>query len=114
MNDYDMVRVLLTYLIPRVTFQSLLRISTIQLIYGRYIDDLIKNWHVARRGYFNNVLCFMKKNSKKDHPYSVIRCKYRQLKNIRDALNFVTQTWRSSAGVMIQMLFIHGTYSRAK
>ena len=27
------------------------------------IDDLIKNWHVARRGYFDNVLCFIKKNS---------------------------------------------------
>ena len=27
------------------------------------IDDLIKNRHVARCGYFNNVLCFIKKNS---------------------------------------------------
>ena len=27
------------------------------------IDDLIKNRHVARRGYFDNVLCFTKKNS---------------------------------------------------
>ena len=42
------------------------------------IDDLIKNRHVARRGYFDNVLCFIKKNSKEAHPYYVIRCQYRQ------------------------------------
>ena len=36
------------------------------------IDDLIKNRHVARRGYFYNVLCFSKKNSKETHPYCVI------------------------------------------
>ena len=43
------------------------------------IDGLIKNRHVARRGYFDNVLCFIKKNSKEVHPYYVIRCQYRQL-----------------------------------
>ena len=43
------------------------------------IDDLIKNRHVARGGYFDNVLCFIKKNSKEAHPYYVIRCQYRQL-----------------------------------
>ena len=32
------------------------------------IDDLIKNRHVARRRYFDNVLCFIKKNSKDAHP----------------------------------------------
>ena len=36
------------------------------------IDDLIKNRDVARRGSFNNVLCFIKKNSGKGHPYYVI------------------------------------------
>ena len=36
------------------------------------IDDLIQNRHVARRGYFDNVLCFIKKNSKEVHPYYVI------------------------------------------
>ena len=41
------------------------------------IDDLIKNRHVARRGYFDNVLCFIKKNSKEAHPYYIIRCQYR-------------------------------------
>ena len=33
------------------------------------IDDLIKNRHVARRGCFDNVLCFIKKNSKEALPY---------------------------------------------
>ena len=60
------------------------------------IDDLIKNRLVSRRGYFDNVLCFIKK------------------KNIKNVLNFVTQTWRRLAGVMIQILFIDGTYSNVK
>ena len=36
------------------------------------IDELIKNRHVASRGYFDNVLCFIKKNSGKGRPYYVI------------------------------------------
>ena len=36
------------------------------------IDDLIANRHVACRGCFDNVLCFIKKNSKEGHPYYVI------------------------------------------
>ena len=43
------------------------------------IDDLIANRHVACRGCSDNVLCFIKKNSKEVHPYYVIRCQYRQL-----------------------------------
>ena len=43
------------------------------------INDLIENRHAARRGCFDNVLCFIKKNSKEVHPYYVIRCQYRQL-----------------------------------
>ena len=35
-------------------------------------DDLIKNRHVPRRGYFNTVLYFIKKNSWEIHPYYVI------------------------------------------
>ena len=31
------------------------------------IDDLIKNRHVPHRGYFYNVLCFIKKNSREEH-----------------------------------------------
>ena len=36
------------------------------------IDDLIKNRHIPRCGYFDKVLCFIKKNSKEAHPYYVI------------------------------------------
>ena len=43
------------------------------------IDDLIANRHVARRGCFENVLCFIKKNSGEGHPYYIIRCQYKQL-----------------------------------
>ena len=43
------------------------------------IDDLIRNRQVVHRGYFCNVLCFIKKNSNEVHPYYVIRCQYRQL-----------------------------------
>ena len=46
---------------------------------NKEIDDLIKNRHVPRSGYFDNVLCFIKKNSEEVHPYYVIRCQYRRL-----------------------------------
>ena len=36
------------------------------------INDLIANRHVARCGCFDNVLCFIKKNSNEGHPYYVI------------------------------------------
>ena len=41
---------------------------------NKEIGDLIANRHVARRGCFDNVLCFIKKNSREVHPYYVIRC----------------------------------------
>ena len=47
------------------------------------IDDLIKSRHVARRGYFDNVLCFTKKNSKEAHQHYVIQCQYRQLEKYK-------------------------------
>ena len=50
------------------------------------IDELIKNRHAARRGYFDNVLCFIKKNSEEVHPYYVIRCQYRQLEKYKRCL----------------------------
>ena len=50
------------------------------------IDDLIINRHVPRHGYFDNVLCFIKKNSKEAHPYYVIRCQYRQLEKYKKCL----------------------------
>ena len=43
------------------------------------IDDLIANRHAPRRGCFENVLCFIKKNSGEGHPYYIIRCQYKQL-----------------------------------
>ena len=43
------------------------------------INDLIANKHVARRGCFDNVLCFIKRNSGEVHPYYVIRYQYKQL-----------------------------------
>ena len=46
---------------------------------NKEIDDLIANRHVARRGCFDNLLCFIKKNSGEVHPYYVIRCQYKQL-----------------------------------
>ena len=50
------------------------------------IDDLIKNRHVPRRGYFDNVLCFVKKNSKEAQPYYVIQCQYIQLEKYKKCL----------------------------
>ena len=50
------------------------------------IDDLIKNRHIARRRYFDNVLCFIKKNSREAHPYYVIQCQYRQLEKYKRCL----------------------------
>ena len=52
--------------------QNILRLN-------KEIDDLIANRHVACRGCFGNVLCFIKKNSGEVHPYYVIRCQYMQL-----------------------------------
>ena len=43
------------------------------------IIDLIAHRRVAHRGCFDNVLCFLKKNSREVHPYYVIRWQYRQL-----------------------------------
>ena len=41
---------------------------------NKEIDRLIANRHVARRGCFDNVLCFTRNNSREVHPYYVIRC----------------------------------------
>ena len=55
---------------------------------NKEIDNLIQNRHVSRRGYFDNVLCFIKKNSEEVHPYYVIRCQYRQLEKYKKCLKF--------------------------
>ena len=76
---------------------------------NKEIDDLIKNRHVARRGCFDNVLCFIKKNSKEGHHTTLFDVSTGSWKNISDGLNFVTQTWRWLTNAMIQMPFIDGT-----
>ena len=43
------------------------------------ITVLIADRHVARRGCFDNELCFIKKNSGEVQPYYVIQCQYKQL-----------------------------------
>ena len=50
------------------------------------IDDLIKNRHVSRRGYFDNVLYFIKNNNKEAHSYYVIRFQYRKLEKNKRCL----------------------------
>ena len=59
--------------------QNILRLN-------KEIDDLIKNRLVARRGCFDNVLCFFKKNSKETHSYYVNRCQYRQFEKYKRCL----------------------------
>ena len=53
---------------------------------SKEIDDLIKKQARTRRECFDNVLCFIKKNSKEVHPYYVIRCQYRQLEKYKKCL----------------------------
>ena len=53
---------------------------------NKEIDDLFKNRHAARRGCFDNMLCFIKKNSKEAHPYYVIQCQYRRLEKYKRCL----------------------------
>ena len=43
------------------------------------IHDLIANRPVARRGCFDNELCFIKKESGQVHPYYIFQCQYWQL-----------------------------------
>ena len=42
------------------------------LRFNEEINDLKANMHVANRGCFDNLLCFIKSNSKEVHPYYVI------------------------------------------
>ena len=58
------------------------------LRFNEEINDLIAHRHVARRGCFDNVLCFIKKNSGEVHPYYVIWYQYRQLEKNKRWLKF--------------------------
>ena len=46
---------------------------------NKEIDDLIANRPATRCGCFDNVLCFIKKNSGEIHQYYAIRYQYKQL-----------------------------------
>ena len=72
------------------------------------INDIIANRHIARRGCFDNVLCFIKKNSDKFTHTRLFDVSTDSWKNISDGLNFVTQTWRWLTSVMIQTPFTDG------
>ena len=69
------------------------------------INELVAHRQVACRRCFENVLCFIKKNSGEVHSYHVIQCQYRKLEKHSDGLEFVTQTWRWLTNAMIQMPF---------
>ena len=53
-----------------------------------------------------------KRIAKKPPKISLFDVNVDRLKNTRDVLNFVTQTWKRLTNVIIQMLFIDGTDSR--
>ena len=76
------------------------------------VNYLITNRHVACRGGFDNVLCFIKNNSEEAHLYYVVRCQYKQLeKHLGNGLDFITQTWRWLTNAMTQTEFIDGVDS---
>ena len=79
------------------------------------IDGLIKNRHVPRRGFFDNVLCFIKKNSKEAHSYYVIQCQYIRLEKYKKYLKLRYPNMKE-AGRCDDPNAIHrcGTYSRLK
>ena len=52
------------------------------------IDDLIKNRHIARREYFDNKLCLLKRIAKRPTHITLFNANIDNLKNIRDALDF--------------------------
>ena len=81
---------------------------------NKEIDDLIENRHIARRGCFDNVLCFIKKIAEKFIHITLFDVSIGSLKNISDGLSFVTQTWRCLSNTTIPMLFISGIGSSVK
>ena len=77
------------------------------------INNLIANRHVVRRGCFDNVLYFIKKNSKEVHPYYVIQCQYKQLEKHKRWLKLCFPNMEVT-NVTIQTLFIDGVYLSVK
>ena len=87
--------------------QNILRLN-------KEIDDLIANRHVACRGCLATCCVLSKKIAEKFTHITLFDVSTCSLKNIRDGLSFVTQTWRWLTNAMIQMLFIGGTGSSEK
>ena len=77
-------------------------------------DDLLANKHVACRGCFDNVLCFIKKIAEKFTHITLFDVIIDSLKNISNGLNFVTQTWKWLTNATTPMLFIGGIDSSIK
>ena len=69
------------------------------------ITVLIADRHVARRGCFDNELCFIKKIAEKFNHITLFNVSTSSLINISDGISFVTQTWRWLTNVMIQTPF---------
>ena len=71
------------------------------------VNDLMANRHVIRCGCFDNVLCFMKKNSGEVHSYYVIRCQHRQLEKDKRwvRLHYPKMEVADECDVMMQMQF---------
>ena len=74
------------------------------------VTDLMANRHVTRCGCFDNVLCFMKKNSGEVHSYYVIRCQYRQLEKDKRwvRLRYPNMEVAGKCDAMMQMQFTDG------
>ena len=86
---------------PQAHQQEILRLN-------EEINNLLPNRHVARRGCFDNVLCFIKEDSRDVTHSTLFDVSIGSWKNISDGLDFVTQTWRWLTNVMIQMPFTDG------
>ena len=78
------------------------------------IDDLIINRHVPFVDILATYRASLERLARRPTHITLSDVNIDSLKNIKNVLNFITQTVRRSAGVMIQMLFTDGTYSRVK
>ena len=78
------------------------------------IDDLIKTDTYPVVDILTMCCASLKRIAKRFIRITLFEVNIDSSKNIRNVLNFVTQTWRRLTGAMIQMLFIDGTYSRVR
>ena len=87
-----------------------------QKIFGlnKEINDLIKNRHVARRGYLTTCYIPSRRIAEKLTHTTLFDVNMASLKNIRTVLGIFTQAWRWLTNVTIPTLFTDGTYSRVK